>query len=41
MLERRYDLAVLADTLFDLERHVHLADPDVDIRFKWDVRFDR
>ena len=40
MLERRYDLATLADQLSSLERAVHTTDADADTRFKWDVRAD-
>lgn len=40
MIERRYDLAILADQLSSLERHVHITDPDADVHFKWDVRTD-
>jgi len=43
MLERRYDLAALADTLFDLERTIHTTSTERfdEVHFKWDVGLDR
>jgi hypothetical protein len=43
MLDRRYALAILADTLFDLERAIHTTsiDPRDEAHFNWHVRLDR
>ena len=43
LLERRYDLAILADTLSNLERTVHTTDFERfdEVHFKWHVRLDR
>ncbi len=43
MLDRRYALAILADTLFDLERTIHTTSAERfdEVHFKWDVRLDR
>jgi len=43
MLDRRYALAILADTLWNLERTIHTTDSGrfEEVHFKWEVRLDR